>query len=181
MWRKVIFFMLLVGVMLLIAGQKSIKMDAYSLLVELGEILPKEIPEKKEECQTLLKQIKAWQQRKLEELKRLEINIIKPKDGGSVSERPYVRGTVADPNAKVWVIVHPMEVSNYWVQPRVSVKKDGTWKVCIYVGRPGSVDVGKHFEIMAVANPKSKLKEGDILNEWSEARWESEIIEVVRK
>ena len=110
-----------------------------------------------------------------------KLSIIEPKNGDSVPERPYVSGKVADPNAKVWVIVHPMEVSDYWVQQKVNVKKDGNWKVCIYIGRPGNEDVGKGFEIKAVASPKSDLKQGDMLSDWPGAEMESEIVEVTRK
>lgn len=82
---------------------------------------------------------------------------------------------------KVWVVIHPMEASDYWVQPSLTVKNDGTWKVMIYVGRPGRIDVGKQFEVMAVANPKVNLKEGDVLSGWPEAEWKSEVIELIRK
>ena len=109
------------------------------------------------------------------------INITEPKDGDSVPWRPYVKGTVSDPDSEMWVIVHPMDVSDYWVQPRLSVKREGSWKVKIYIGQPGYSDVGKQFEIRAVANPTRKLNEGDVLKYWPEANWKSQIIEVIRK
>ena len=40
---------------------------------------------------------------------QLNLVIDKPHDKAGVQERPYVEGTVSDPNAKVWVVVHPME------------------------------------------------------------------------
>ena len=83
--------------------------------------------------------------------------------------------------AAVRVVAHPMETGSYWVQPNVSVKTDGTWKVIIYIGRPGDVDVGKQFEIMAVANPKISLKEGDVLDEWPDAEFKSQVVEVTRE
>lgn len=110
----------------------------------------------------------------------LKVEISSPKNETEVIERPIVKGIVSDPGADVWVIVHPMEVSDYWVQPRVTVRKSGEWKVMIHIGRPGK-DVGKHFEIMAVANPKEKLKEGLVLNYWPKADARSEIVEVIRK
>lgn len=112
---------------------------------------------------------------------QLHINITAPPDKTQVPERPFLEGTVSDAKAKVWVIVHPMEVSTYWVQPSVTVKEDGTWKVKIYIERTGTVDVDKQFEIMAVANPTEKLKEGDILGGWPEAQGKSQVIEVTRK
>jgi hypothetical protein len=109
------------------------------------------------------------------------LSITAPADNEQVVELPFVEGTVSDSTAKVWVIVHPMEVAGFWVQPAVTVREGGKWKVQIHIGRPGNVDVGKHFEIMAVANPKNSLKEGDILKGWAEAQWKSQVIEVIRK
>lgn len=112
---------------------------------------------------------------------QLKINITAPPDKTQVPERPIVEGTVSDPGAKVWVIVHPMEVADYWVQPSVTVEKSGIWRVMVYIGRPGKVDVGKYFEIMAVANPEAALKEGVILSGWPEAQEMSQSIVVTRK
>lgn len=111
---------------------------------------------------------------------QVQVRITAPTDGQQVSERPFVEGTVADPSADVWVVIHPMEISEYWVQPAITVKEDGRWKVQVYVGRPGTVDVGKHFEVRAFAQPTTKLKEGR-RTEWPEAKWKSNAIEVIRK
>jgi hypothetical protein len=93
-----------------------------------------------------------------------------------------VQGKVSDPDAKVWVIVHPLEVSDYWVQAKPSVSEDGTWRVKVYVGRPGPDDVGKSFEILALANPQSELREGKLSGgDWPKARAESKLITVIRR
>ena len=107
--------------------------------------------------------------------------ITAPLDRASVPERPFVEGTVNSSNAEVWVIVHPMEVSGYWVQSPVTVQKDGAWRVMIYIGRSGTIDVGKQFEIIAVANPKLKLNEGDQLTGLPEAQWKSDVILITRQ
>ena len=183
MWRKLTLIMVfLVVAISTTSGQEVNKSDCRTLMIELGNML-KQLPETKEESQALLKQIKAWQEKKLNELAapKAKLRITAPVDKAQVPERPLVEGRVADPNAKVWVIVHPMEVSDYWIQPSVSVNKNGAWQVIIYIGRPGSIDVGKHFEIMAFANPKVKLSEGTILGGWPEAQWKSEVITVTRK
>lgn len=110
-----------------------------------------------------------------------QIQIKSPADNNMANARTYVEGYVSDPKAKVWVIIHPMEVSSYWVQPTVSVDKSGNWKVSAYFGRSSNIDVGKKFELIAIANPKTELKEGDVLSEWPEAQWNSEVIAVTRK
>lgn len=109
------------------------------------------------------------------------VNITAPKANEQVIERPLIEGT-ADPKAKeVWVIVHPMEVADYWVQPRVTLEATGKWAVQGHLGRPGSTDNGKLYELMAIANPSAKLNEGDRLKNWPEAAMKSQIVRVTRK
>lgn len=177
-----VFTVFLVGTVSVLSEQTKTTMDSRALLDELGGML-RDIPETKEDCQALLKRIKDWQAKKLEELDEAprKLTITAPPDKTQVPGRPFVEGRVADPNAKVWVIVHPMEVGDYWVQPSVTVKDTGTWKVMIHIGGPGNIDVGKQFEIMAVANPKVELNEGKVLKGWPQAQWKSEVIEVTRK
>ncbi len=114
-------------------------------------------------------------------LAQTKVSITSPVDGSSVGERPVVEGMVGDPKATVWVVVHPLEISDYWVQPRLSVRETGSWKVQINIGRPGRIDVGKLFEIRAVANPKMDLREGLVLDRWPESAAMSELVEVTRK
>lgn len=112
----------------------------------------------------------------------LKVRIDSPADGAEVvSDRQLVQGLVTDPGAEVWVVVHPTEVSDYWVQPRVTVRSAGSWKVSIYVGRPGNVDSGKLFEVRAVARPKIELQEGVVLDKWPEAEAISEVVELKRR
>jgi hypothetical protein len=109
----------------------------------------------------------------------LKITITDPTEGSKVVHREYVKGTVSDPNADVWVVIHPVETSGFWIQPPVTVKKNGTWKVKVYFGRAG-MDVGKEFEIRAFANPVSSLQEGKF-NNWPSAEARSDVIYVIRK
>ncbi len=109
------------------------------------------------------------------------ITIRYPSDGASVPELPIIEGSVSDNTAQVWVIVHPMETADYWVQPKTSVRRTGLWRVQVHIGRPGNIDVGKHFEIAAVANPAQSLREGLVLGTWPRAQWQSDVIEVKRR
>jgi len=111
----------------------------------------------------------------------IKLRITAPLDRAEVPERPFVEGTITDPNVKLWVVVHPVGVSDYWVQPNVTIKEDGTWKVKIYIGRPGAVDLDKQFEILAVTDPEIVLTEGKVLDDWPNARCKSQVIEVRRK
>lgn len=110
-----------------------------------------------------------------------QITVSSPCDGDTVEARMFAEGVVSDSNAEVWVIIHPLKSSDYWVQPRVSVREGGKWKVLCYLGQPGSVDSRKHFEIRAIANPKAHLRENQLLSGWPKAQSISRVIEVVRK
>ena len=164
------------------ATERSPRGDERALLMELGALLSQP-PDSAEDCQALLVRIRSWKEDKLREIEVpiTNLHITVPLDGAKVSERPVVEGVVADPHAEVWLIVHPLEVSDYWVEPAVAVKDDGTWRTTIYVGRPGAQDVGKRFEVIAVANPKTALDEGKKLPRWPDAQWKSQVIEVIRK
>lgn len=108
------------------------------------------------------------------------IAITQPASGAVVPHRVTVRGTVADPGAKVWVIVRPMLWSDYHVEPPVDVNSDGTWSVTIYIGEGEDMNSGEAFKIAAVANPKARLQEKQKLQGWPEAKWRSDIIEVYK-
>ncbi len=111
----------------------------------------------------------------------LSIAITSPSDKDDVPWRPAVEGKVSDPKAKVWVIIRPLSVSGFWVQPKASVNRDGTWRVQVYIGRQGPYDTGQLLEVLAVAYPHRNLKEGDILKDWPAARAQSHLILVKRK
>ncbi|MGZ5462597.1 MAG: hypothetical protein ACXWLY_06540 [Thermoanaerobaculia bacterium] len=112
---------------------------------------------------------------------QVKVAITSPVHGSHAVERLIVEGTVSDPKAAVWIVVHPLEVSDYWVQPRISVRENGSWKVQINIGRTGPVDVGKLFEIRAVSNPKADVREGLVLDHWPESTSMSDVIEVTRR
>jgi len=121
--------------------------------------------------------VALWPERALAQLK---VEIAAPTQGAVVVNRPFVEGTVSDHRARVWVVVHPMAVSGYWVQPAVTVHAHGKWKVQVYVGEPG-MNAGEKFEIRAVADPAKPLREGDVLADWPKARAISQVIEVTRR
>jgi hypothetical protein len=110
-----------------------------------------------------------------------ELTIKAPADGSMTSWRVSVEGSSADPGATVWLVVHPMDVSAYWIQAAVNVKKDGRWNGSVYIGRTGGLDMGKEFEILALANPTEEVKEGAVLGRWPKAQWYSDVVTVVRE
>lgn len=113
--------------------------------------------------------------------------ITSPTDGAAVSPTTSVMGIVAEPEASVWVIVHPTKTGGFWVQPPVTITKDAkgnvTWNVDIYIG-DDKTPSGTTFEIMAVANPKEAMAEGLKLTEWpkgTDVKWKSNVVKVTRQ
>lgn len=107
------------------------------------------------------------------------LSITRPRQDDTVTRRPIVEGSVRDLNSEVWVVVHPLGSAGFWVQPKPAIKRDGSWKTQVFVGREGQ-DFGSYYEICAVANPKAGLKEGDVLEDWPPAAYQTDVIEVLR-
>jgi len=111
--------------------------------------------------------------------KNANITIASLSRGEKVDAELIVSGTATNAN-EVWVIVHPSETPDYWVQP-AAIVKDGVWGVQISIGRPGTVDSGRHFDIMAIADPRQQLAPAQVIKLWPSARSKSKIISVTRK
>jgi hypothetical protein len=111
----------------------------------------------------------------------LKLLINNPCDGARVAQRSFVGGTVADASAQVWVVIHPMETADYWVQPAVTIRDAGRWKVLCYFGEPGAQHSGKPYEVQAFMNPKERLSQGQLLSSWPLADAKSQTIELVRE
>ena len=110
-----------------------------------------------------------------------KITITVPCDGATVAPREFVGGMVADQNARVSVVIRPMRANGYWVQPNVTVRQGGNWRVLCYFGEPGSQHSGMPYEVMAFVNPAENLKEGQQLPDWPQAESKSNVIQVVRE
>jgi hypothetical protein len=111
---------------------------------------------------------------------QLRVVITSPKSGTVVEYRHEVNGTVSDPNADVWVVIRPVETSDFWVAPPVTVKEDGSWKVKAYFGEDKPEHSGKPFEVRAFANPVGNISEGKT-TQWPRAAAKSNVANVVRK
>jgi len=111
-----------------------------------------------------------------------QLRISSPSDGDQLPFQGYIKGTVGDSDAEVWVLVHPLDHTGYWVQRRADVSwTTSSWKAMVFLGRGDSRDVGKEFEVVAVANPTAELVESEILGEWPGAQWTSNAVTVIRK
>lgn len=109
------------------------------------------------------------------------ITITSPGDGKKVDQRYLIEGTASDMVRDVWVVVHPIDTSSYWIQPRVSIRSDGAWSAMAYFGRSGELDKGKKFEVVAIADPQESLREGDFKDDWPIAKWASKPVVLIRR
>ena len=111
---------------------------------------------------------------------RDSIRIITPLNEDSVKEKQLIRGFISRNNSIVWVIVHPMETSDYWVQQQATAST-GSWNCLAYFGRAGSIDKSKYFEFRAITNPSEPLSNGQKIGSWPNAEIISDVILVIRK
>jgi hypothetical protein len=113
------------------------------------------------------------------------ITISSPTEGDQVSLRHIVEGTSAGvygSNLKIYVLVYPIEVGRWWVQPDVNILPNGNWDTNVYFGDPAnpSKDIGKKFRISVIAT-SVKLKEGEQLENIPDNAYRVDIKEVVRR
>ena len=109
------------------------------------------------------------------------IKITSPENETHVNHKHLIRGELSDHTGQVWVVVHPLGTSSYWVQPEISVKRSGEWAVTGYFGRAGTIDKGRKFEVLAITAPNEELEDGQILETWPESRFVSNSILVTRR
>lgn len=109
------------------------------------------------------------------------IRILEPREGEAVEAAHMIRGRISDRAGRVWVVIHPLDTSSYWVQRRVSVGSGGDWEMMGFFGRLGSEDSGRSFEVLAVVDPVVPLGEGTILARWPPSRLVSQAVVVRRK
>ena len=88
-------------------------------------------------------------------------------------------GKVSKSDAKVWIIVHPIDSAVFWVQPQASVT-DKKWTGHARFGEAISAQNYKQFEVKAIANPAESLEEGMQKYEWPAADFSSQDLLVKR-
>lgn len=101
---------------------------------------------------------------------------------GKVGPLERLTGKAPSPSARIFVIVNPVEQpQQFWVQKIATVDGKRNWTASVHFGEPGQAHHDKQFTCMAVGDPETDLHEGDVLPDWPNAKWKSEIITVTRK
>lgn len=92
--------------------------------------------------------------------KPLQVVITSPTTNTTVEMVDQIRGYVSDPTAKVWLVIHPLQSSDCWIQQAVIVEADGSWASMARFGENNSAHRGLPYEIRALANPIQTLSKG---------------------
>lgn len=110
--------------------------------------------------------------------------IHRPQNKQSVTRKSLIEGTVLNADT-VWVVVRPQKRDEYYFQPPIKVKNDGTWMGEIYVGSVSKESLGLNFEVRVFVKPVGapeslEVLESTMLTSWPEAELSSMIVELVR-
>jgi len=79
-----------------------------------------------------------------------KVSITDPQDTTPVTMQYLVKGTVSDPNSRVYVVVHPLRVSEMWVQQSPIVDGEGNWESSATFGTE-SLGIGERYQVIALA------------------------------
>jgi hypothetical protein len=103
--------------------------------------------------------------------------------GNVVPWRVCLVGSVSDANARVHVLIRPLRSNAWYVQPPIWAQLDGTgasFTTMAYIADAGTQFAGERFVAVAVANPRTVLKEGEVLASIPTAEAQSPLIDLVR-
>jgi hypothetical protein len=98
----------------------------------------------------------AWSLLANSRITPITIAIVDPAEGGNVTLQYLVKGTVSDPNARVHVIVHPLKVSEMWVQQSPIIDGNGNWQASCTFGAE-TLGIGERYEVIALATNENFL------------------------
>ncbi len=89
----------------------------------------------------------------------IQVEILAPQDGVRIDSYRYlVKGTVSDPNARVYVVVRPLRPQDYWIQEQPTVDAKGNWQANAYFGEPPpGPGAGEDYEIIALATNENSV------------------------
>ncbi len=107
---------------------------------------------------------------------RAQVTLTAPKE---VCQRELVSGVVKG-GQSVFVVIHPLAVSTYYVQDRASVER-GNWQLLANFGEPGR-NIGELFELRAYVSPAQNAPApGSELPDWPKVAPVSNQLTVKRK
>lgn len=103
------------------------------------------------------------------------LSITGPAWNKTQQEVSSLQGRVDSSCAEVWLIVHPVGTLDFYVQPKATVRSNGTWLGKIELREIGGSD-RKVFEVLALANLSEALEPDQKLSGWPEASAHSDVV-----
>ena len=109
----------------------------------------------------------------------VEIQILSPAEDAEVAHKELVKGEISGSDENIYVLIHPLEASLWWVQrPPSPPDSDGTWQTLCYFGT-GTEGRGEYFEVVAIVTSNT-YQEGKTLAELPDSIARSQIVTVRR-
>jgi hypothetical protein len=90
------------------------------------------------------------------EVKPVDVAITQPTLNSDVTMEYTVQGTVSDPSAKVYVLVHPLKTRETWVQQLPLVGRDGSWQTTVFFGT-SVLGIDEPYEVIALATKENSV------------------------
>lgn len=110
-----------------------------------------------------------------------QVTISTPRQGTGVPWRVCFTGSVSDPHSRVALILHSLENGIFYVEPEVSVRPDGTFRVMAYAAENSPSFNHTPLEAQAFVDPTKALHEGMRLSHWPKAASSSNIVDIYRQ
>ena len=96
---------------------------------------------------------------------QVDILITSHASNTQISRVVNLSGTLSHPDARVFLIVHPLGSYTYYVQA-LGQNRQGRWSATAIVGREGRRSKGREFEVRVAADLVGTLAQGDKLSGW---------------
>ena len=109
------------------------------------------------------------------------ISIVSYKNGDNILCHVKIMiKTNAPSSSNIYLLVHPIAVNNWWVQPQFTYDSNGYWHCYAYFGECGK-NIGEKFEMIALVNPTQTLVLGQKPTTIPASQKQSSIVEVIRQ
>ncbi|HEX8493602.1 MAG TPA: hypothetical protein VF658_12215 [Pyrinomonadaceae bacterium] len=106
---------------------------------------------------TMAAAVMSWVWLSNVKVRPVTIEIIEPVNAAQIEGNRYlVKGKVNDPDAKISVVVRPLEPLDYWVQETPTIDSGGNWQVNAHFSER-NVGIGERYEVFALATRENFL------------------------
>lgn len=89
-----------------------------------------------------------------------DVSIVKYHDGDTIkchSRIDIKTATSLSRTSHIYLLVHPLAVTDWWVQPRFIYDAPGKWHCTAQIGQSPNQNNGQEFELIVLVNPNPDL------------------------